>query len=70
MAGGDPHKRKKTGIRYRVAGSKPGNARGWYSPATYSIGQANAVLDAAKSSADPGEDFWIERFRNNRWERM
>lgn len=70
MAGGDSQSRIKDATKYRVAGSRPGRARLWYSESTFSPAQVNAVLRAARSSAAMGEKFWIERFRNNRWEKV
>lgn len=70
MPGGDSQSRKIGGTRFRVAGSKPGRARHWYSEATYHVKQAYVVLYAAQSTADEGESFWIETYNGKKWVRL
>lgn len=67
MAGGDSQSRKVGGERFRVAGSKPGRARNWYSEATYHVSHARAVLNAAQSTAARGEQFWVEKYDGKKW---
>jgi hypothetical protein len=67
VAGGDSQSRKVTGTRYRVAGSKPGRSRLWYSEATYHVSHAQTVLNTALSTAAQGEKFWIEWFDGKKW---
>lgn len=69
MAGGDSQSRIKDGTKYRVAGSRPGRAKNWYSENTYSVSHAHLVLNVARTTATLGEKFWVERYRNGRWER-
>lgn len=70
MAGGDSQKRIVGNTRFRVAGSKPGRPRNWYSEATYHVAHATTVLRAAQSTAARGEEFWIEKFDGKRWVRL
>lgn len=67
MAGGDSQNRIVGATKFRVAGSKPYQARNWYSETTRHVQQAQVVLNVAKASAGRGEEFWIEKFENNRW---
>lgn len=70
MAGGDSQNRIVGGARYRVAGSRPGRPRNWYSEATYHVAHAQTVLNAAKDGAARGERFWIEQFDGKKWVRI
>lgn len=70
MAGGDSQKRKVGNSRFRVAGSKPGRSRNWYSESTYHVAHANTVLAAARATAARGETFWVETFDGKKWVRI
>lgn len=70
MAGGDSQSRTVGGERFRVAGSKPGRSRNWYSESTYHVAHAQIVLNAARSTAAKGERFWIEKFDGKKWVRL
>lgn len=70
MAGGDSQARKVGPTRFRVAGSRPGRPRNWYSEATYHVAHAQTVLNAAQATAARGEEFWIEQFHGKKWVRL
>lgn len=70
MAGGDSQNRIVGATKFRVAGSKPYQARNWYSTTTRHVSQAQVVLNVAQASAGRGEKFWIEKFENNKWVKL
>lgn len=70
MAGGDSQNRIVGRDKFRVAGSKPYQARNWYSETTRHVSQAQAVLNVAQASASRGEQFWIEKWDGRKWVRL